>query len=84
MYSYAIYASCDQLAVDGLPAWMHGVLGALVWRVSPEPVSAGLGQLVSTHFLSQALMDSVAGIAKSDPALASLVVAVGLGVLLTR
>ena len=82
LYSYALYTSSTELTIDRVELWLQGVAGFYIWKVGPDKVSKNLGKMASVSFFSTYVMQSINIIASTDPILATLIVAMSIGIIM--
>jgi len=74
LYTYAVYAATADAQLRRLPLWELGYALALVWRLSPDPVSARVASVAGGSVLVQMLLAWLQPAMQNDPFLVLLAV----------
>jgi len=81
LYAYAVYAATADAQLRSLPLWELGYALALVWRLSPDPVSARVAAVAGGSVLVQMLLAWLQPAMQNDPFLVLLAVLMSIDIL---
>ena len=81
LYAYAVYAATTDAQLRSLPLWELAYALALVWRFSPDPVSARVASVAGGSVLVQLLLSWLQPAMQNDPFLVLLAVLMAIDIL---
>jgi hypothetical protein len=82
MYTLALYKASETIDIPGAELWVRAIYAALLWHLSPDPVSQLVGQFCCIQTGSAMVLDAGGATLRTDPILAAWFILTGLGVVL--
>ena len=82
MYTLALYKASETIDIPGSERWVRAIYAAVLWNLSPDPVSQLVGQFCCIQGGSAMVLDAGGAMLSTDPVLAAWFILTGLGVVL--